>query len=76
MIDKQIDTIIIMNKGFNALDFKSLKETFNPSATIAISKKILVMISNTFIRIDGSGIYVLINAITIKPIKNKEIDTM
>ena len=69
MIDKQIDTIIIMSKGFNALDFKSLKETFNPSATIAISKKILVMISNTFIRIDGSGIYVLINAITIKPIK-------
>lgn len=69
MIDKQIDTIIIMSKGFNALDFKSLKETFNPSATIAISKKILVMISNTFNKSGGSGIYVLINAITIKPIK-------
>ena len=69
MIDKQIDTIIIMNKGFNALDFKSLKETFNPSATIAISKKILVMISSTFNKAGGSEIYVLIKAIAIKPIK-------
>ena len=37
-----------MNNGFKAFDFKSLNDTFNPNATIAINKKILVNTSIIF----------------------------
>ena len=43
-VDKQIDTMTTIN-GLKARSFKSLNETFNPNATIAINKHIVVILS-------------------------------
>lgn len=47
--DKQSDITMTAINGLKARFFKSLNETFNPKATIAIIIKRFVMKSSTFI---------------------------
>lgn len=49
--DKQSDITMTAINGLKARFFKSLNETFNPKATIAIIIKRLVMKSSTYISV-------------------------
>src|SRR5699024_12122690 len=67
--DKQIDTTMTTINGLKARSFKSLKETFNPNATIAINKHIVVDRKST--RLNSSHVSISYAVFCLKK-KNKK----